>query len=185
MSKMTKKLCANYTSVDTNVLTNPLLSYKAKGIYSYLISRPDNWEYNMTNVINTSTEGRESVQKGIKELEKVGLLKRIKAQNSEGKFVGWDWEIYDTYVINIADKRENRQSEKPINGKAVHIINNINEKHIFKRKKPMPSKIEEFDDKLVITYPRYLTTVGSAFKFKKQPYKGENPPSLVGKSNNN
>lgn len=150
-------------SIKTRILEENLLSYRAKGIYSYLVSRPENWEYNMTNVINTSKDGRESVQKGIKELEKIGLLKRVKAQNSEGKFVGWEWEIYDTYALNIADKQENRQSGKPSDGKAVRIINNINEKEICKRKKtPTPLDVQQFDDKVVVTYPRYSTTVRSA-----------------------
>lgn len=124
MAKITKKLSIKYTTVDTNVLTDTLLSYKAKGIYSYLISRPDNWDYNMTNIINTSTDGRESVQAGIKELEryKNGLLKRIRSHNNYGKFAGWNWEIYDTYTMLPIDgfsvSRENRLSEKPSDGKS-------------------------------------------------------------------
>ena len=123
MAKITKKLSVKYTTIDTNVLTDHLLSYKAKGIYSYLISRPDNWEYNMRNVINTSTDGRESVQSGIKELESYqgGLLKRIRSHDEFGKFKGWDWEIYDTYTMSPTDgspvNRENRLSEKPSDGK--------------------------------------------------------------------
>lgn len=61
------------------------------------------------------------------------------------------------------------------------------EKEIEKElnKQPIPSKIEKFDDKLVITYPRYSTTVGPASKCKKKPFKGENHPSLMGKNINN
>lgn len=163
MSNFIKRIDKN-TSIKTRILEESLLSYRAKGIYSYLVSRPDDWKYNMANVINTSADGRESVQKGIKELEKIGLLKRVKAKNSEGKFIGWDWEIYDTYVINTTDKRENRQSGKPSNGKAVCIINNINEKKVYKRKKytPTPLDVQYFDDKIIVTYPRYSTTVGPA-----------------------
>lgn len=155
MSKFTKRI-EQQTSIKTKILEAQLLSYRAKGIYAYLISRPDGWKYNMTNVINTSTDGRESVQKGIKELEKVGLLKRIKAQNHEGKFIGWDWEIYDTYKINTTEKRENRQSGKPSDEKAVHIINNINEKK--KRKKILPTKVEITDDEIIQHYPRFTTS---------------------------
>ena len=163
MSNLIKKI-DKHASIKTRILEESLLSYRAKGIYSYLVSRPENWEYNMTNVINTSTDGRESVQKGIKELEKIGLLKRVKAQNSEGKFIGWDWEIYDTYAINTTDKLGNRQSGKPSDGKAVCIINNINEKKVDKRKKytPTPLDVQQFDDKVVVTYPRFSTTVRPA-----------------------
>ena len=155
MSNFIKKI-DRQTSIKTKILEESILSYRAKGIYSYLVSRPDGWKYNMTNIINISTDGKESVQKGIKELEKVGLLKRVKAQNSEGKFSGWDWEIYDTYKINTADKRENRQSGKPSDGKAVHIINNINEKK--KRKKIHPTKVETTDNEIIMHYPRFATT---------------------------
>ena len=156
MSKFTKRI-EQQTSIKTKILEESILSYRAKGIYSYLVSRPDGWKYNMTNIINISTDGKESVQKGIKELEKVGLLKRVQAQNSEGKFIGWDWEIYDTYKINTADKRENRQSEKPSVEKAVRIINNINEKK--KRKKiQYPTKVEITDDEIIQYYPRFTTS---------------------------
>lgn len=162
MSNFTKKI-DKQTSIKTKILEEQSLSYRAKGIYSYLVSRPENWKYNMQNLINTSTDGRESVQKGIKELEKIGLLKRIKSQNLKGKFVSWDWEIYDTYSIPIStDERENHQSEKPSNGKAV-CINNYNEKQVYKRKKePKILNVQETPTSVIVTYPRFSTTVRPA-----------------------
>lgn len=155
MSKFIKRI-EQQTSIKTKILEIKSLSYRAKGIYSYLMSRPDDWNYNMTNIINTSTDGKEAVQKGIKELEKVGLLRRQKTQNSQGKFIGWDWELYD----NTTDELENRQSVKPSDGKAVHINNIINEKG--KRKKQTQKipilDIKENGDNVVVTYPRYWTS---------------------------
>lgn len=151
MAKFTKRI-ERQATIKTKILEVQSLSYKAKGIYAYLVSRPDGWNYNMTNIINTSIDGKEAVQKGIKELEKVGLLKRQKTQNSEGKFTGWDWEL--------TDELENRLSVKPSDGKAVRINNIINEKG--KRKKQTQKipilNMQKNDDNIVVTYPRYWTS---------------------------
>lgn len=167
MAKITKKLSIKYTTVDTNVLTDPLLSYKAKGIYSYLISRPDSWDYNMANIINTSTDGRESVQAGIKELEKYknGLLKRIRSHDDYGKFVGWNWEIYDTYTMLPIDgfpvNRQNRLSEKPSDGKSTtrnkefkkNDLNNLSLERL---------DFKTFKSKLIKLYPNYYFKLNRA-----------------------
>ena len=51
--------------------------------------------------------------------------------------------------------------------------------------KPMPSKVEEFENEIVITYPRYSTTVRSTSISKKRPSKKGNTSSVEGENQGN
>ena len=50
------------------------LSYRAKGILGYMLSRPDNWKFNKTDLVRRSIEGRDAVYKAIDELKEQGYL---------------------------------------------------------------------------------------------------------------
>lgn len=69
------------------------LSWKAVGIHTYLVSRPDGWEFNRRDLINRHSDGRHAVQSGLQELEETGLLYRRKERSPGGEFVGWEWFV--------------------------------------------------------------------------------------------
>jgi hypothetical protein len=77
-----------FGAVPNELLNNPDISFKAKGLYAYLNSKPDNWDFSVEGISAQVKEGIDSVRGGIHELEKTGYLKRIKHQNEKGF-----WEI--------------------------------------------------------------------------------------------
>lgn len=85
----------NYTVVNNFICKDNRLSWKAKGIWLYAFSRPNDWEFNLTDLINQSTDGRESVSSGLKELEQAGYLQR-QQKREDGKFSKADWVFYET-----------------------------------------------------------------------------------------
>lgn len=65
------------------------LSFKARGIYAYLMSKPENWTINMKD-LQRGKDGRESVQSGLKELQAVGLAEyNVKPGN------GGEWVLHE------------------------------------------------------------------------------------------
>ena len=76
-----------FGAVPNELLNNPDISFKAKGLYAYLNSKPDNWDFSVEGIAAQVKEGIDSVRAGIHELEKFGYLKRIKHQNEKGY---WD-----------------------------------------------------------------------------------------------
>jgi hypothetical protein len=44
MSKL-KKYVRNYTQVPNDIINDKRLSLKAKGLYLFLVSKPDNWDF--------------------------------------------------------------------------------------------------------------------------------------------
>ena len=46
-----KHVGAKFTIVPNQVMDDPTISYRAKGVYAYLRSKPDNWEYRVQNIV--------------------------------------------------------------------------------------------------------------------------------------
>lgn len=67
-----------FAQVPNNVLWNPELSMKAKGLWAYVKSKPPHWDFAAERIAKETKESRKSILSGLKELEAAGYLKRIK-----------------------------------------------------------------------------------------------------------
>lgn len=84
-----------FVMMDKRALADPKLSYKAKGILAYLLSRPDNWTINVSDVVNHSPDGEFAVRTGIKELIAAGYVQRKVERNEKHQIVRWVMEVYE------------------------------------------------------------------------------------------
>lgn len=98
-----------FTQISNSLLEDSRLSWKAKGILSYLMSRPDYWKVNKVDIQRKATEGRDSVNSAIQELKEFGYLHIYKNINEKGQFDGWIWEYDD--VSFEPEQLKNRNSE--------------------------------------------------------------------------
>ena len=85
---------SNYTKSDNAIANDERISWKAKGILLYALTKPNNWKFSMIDIINQSTDERDSIRSGIKELEKFGYLV-IERVKENGKFVDSNWAFYE------------------------------------------------------------------------------------------
>ncbi len=76
----------NYTTINNTVLEDERLSWRAKGIAAYLLSKPDDWQISHEHLLRSGKEGRDAVLNAMKELEDCGYLVRTKVQGKDGKF---------------------------------------------------------------------------------------------------
>lgn len=76
--KLFPKESVPFTQVANDVLNNPSLSYKAKGVFAYLFSKPEGWSFSRDRIAQDSTDGTNSVRSALIELEQAGYLKRVK-----------------------------------------------------------------------------------------------------------
>ena len=60
------------------ILNDKCLSAKAKGVYCYLFSKPDNWDFSSERIANEFSDGEKSIRSALKELEDAGYLERQK-----------------------------------------------------------------------------------------------------------
>jgi len=78
-----------WTTLPNTVHENGELSLKARGLLGFLLSRPDNWEFDSVRMANSKyskKDGRESIRTGLKELQKAGYLIRTKSQGPDGRW---------------------------------------------------------------------------------------------------
>ncbi len=87
-----------FVMVDKRVLEDPRLSWKAKGLMGYMLSRPDNWRISLEDLIQRATEGRDAVRTGLEELEYAGYVVRRRTHNPDGTFGPFELTVYERPV---------------------------------------------------------------------------------------
>lgn len=120
-----KKRSERFAVISTNILEDKNLSWKAKGLLSYLLSRPEDWTVRIQDLIKRSTDGRDAVKSALRELREVGYAELIREQDSKGRLKGTSYLIHEIPQQPTDGKtveRKNRQTEKPSDGKPVDIV---------------------------------------------------------------
>jgi hypothetical protein len=102
-----------YVILDTTALLDDRLSYRAKGLHTYLMTKPEDWQVHVDYLAQQSpTEGREAVRTALTELEDAGYVKRQKVRGERGLLGGWNTVVYETPALCTEDTL----SEAPTTG---------------------------------------------------------------------
>lgn len=97
----------DFTVMSNHHLRNKELSAKAKGILSTMLSLPEEWDYSAEGLAKLFSDGLSSIKSGLQELEKHRYLIRTQSTSSNGKFSGYDYDIFEFPY------KENPSAEKP------------------------------------------------------------------------
>ena len=84
-----------FVMIDKRILSNSTLSWKAKCILIYLLSKPDNWKIMITDLVKQSTDGRDSVQSGIKELIHARYIISERTRGEGGKYSAYEYIVLE------------------------------------------------------------------------------------------
>lgn len=121
-----KKRVNPYTMIDSSIFLNSNISWKAKGLMGYFLSRPDDWKIHLKDLYKQSTDGFDSVKSGLKELKEHGYLELVPIRN-KGKIVAWEYIVYEVPTSTTLDtgQSEPREGfplvEKPPEGKPLEV----------------------------------------------------------------
>ena len=85
----------NFTIILNEIVDNEKLSAKAKGIYLYLQSKADGWQFYESEIVKNFTDGKDGIRSGIKELMDAKLLLKYQERKS-GKFDNTLWILNPT-----------------------------------------------------------------------------------------
>lgn len=102
-----------FVMIDRRPIENPSLSWKAKGILAYLLSRPDNWIVRLEDLVNRSSDGPTAIRAAIKELKKLGHVTQ-KAEYENGRIKQYVFTVHELPLGNLHAgnlKAENLNSE--------------------------------------------------------------------------
>ena len=112
----------NYTIINNFIATDDRLSWKAKGIFLYAFSRPEDWSFNTKDLVNKGKDGIEAVYSGLAELKKYGYLICHKQGRKQGIFQKVEWTFFE-----VPQKIENEESKEEKETKKEEIKKKITE----------------------------------------------------------
>ena len=84
----------NYTVMSNYHLRDKRLSLKAKGLLSYMLSLPEDWDYSIKGLCKINKENESAIRTALKELETSYNLERHRVRNDKGLFE-YDYIVYE------------------------------------------------------------------------------------------
>lgn len=112
----------NYTVMSNYHLRDKNLSLKAKGLLSFMLSLPEEWDYTEMGLVACLKEGRDGVRAALQELQKYGYLQRKQLRNANGKMGGTE------YTVREKPLSENPTSVNPISVNPTQINTKVTNK---------------------------------------------------------
>lgn len=119
---------SSFTMLRNCWLRDARTSYKAKGLLGYLMSHADGYRVSQAQIVRESSDGRDAVVSGLRELEAAGYLTRQPRRTETGRFGEDDYALADpfdqagkliaptpreTRTVTPLNGRETRHSGKP------------------------------------------------------------------------
>ena len=119
---LNKKLQKNFTIADNRIMQNSHLSFEARGLYFYMLSLPDGWEFSEARIAKNGGIGLDKCKRILKELFEIGLVKREFTHNEKG----YKKAIYTLFDFSTMENTtaenpsaENPMKENPTNNKEI------------------------------------------------------------------
>lgn len=76
-----------YTTINNIGLNDETLTYAARGLLAWILSKPDNWHIEVDTLIKGNPKGREHVYSILRELTNAGYSHLRKYQNEKGQWI--------------------------------------------------------------------------------------------------
>lgn len=131
MSTIRVKKDANYFAASNEPFNDDRLSWEARGLMGYLLSKPNDWKVNQKDIMNKGQAGERKVKRMLAELRKAGYMNRIRVTLEHNKF-DWITEVYESPSQNPRPSSKFTKTksqydvlhslEKPLTGKRIHIV---------------------------------------------------------------
>ena len=117
MAIIRQKRKDRFLVVDNKIIEDKRLSFKARGLLIYMLSKPDDWKFWTSELVKRSAkDGISSIRTALKELEAAGYLIRKRERSSKGTFTSQDWILTDKPAFQPQVEKphvDNPQVEKP------------------------------------------------------------------------
>lgn len=82
-----------WAQVPNQLLEDERLSWKAKGLMSFLLSKSEDWDVYQAQLEEVGPDGESATRSGLRELREHGYLERNRLKDNEGKFAGYEYII--------------------------------------------------------------------------------------------
>ena len=127
---------SKYGVTPNELLNSKELSLRAKGLFAYIQSKPDNWDFSVEKIALQCKENEGAIAPILKELEAFGYLQRVKYHDEKGHWA-IEYVLYSTpqpesTVTVISHERSNPITAKctNISKKDSLVKKNISKEHL-------------------------------------------------------
>lgn len=94
----------NYSVISNEFIRRKDLSWKAKGILTYILTLPDDWVININEIMTHATEGEKAFRSGWKELKDAGYVNRYPVRDKKSnKITHWETVIRESVDIKASE----------------------------------------------------------------------------------
>jgi len=95
-----KKRDNPFVQIDHRPLTDESLSWKAKGLLAYLLTKPDHWETRVTDLVRRGADGESAVRSGLDELITAGYIERTQERRSDGTYAPTEYIVHELPITS-------------------------------------------------------------------------------------
>lgn len=85
----------NFTVISNVHLSDTRLSLKAKGLLSYMLAKPDSWNFTLAGLAAQSSDGVASIRTAVSELTALGYVRRSQCRNGDGSFGEIEYDVIE------------------------------------------------------------------------------------------
>lgn len=105
----------DYTIINNTSIQDSRLSWKAKAIHVFMLSKPDDWTFYNEEMQQWAKDGKDSFTAGLRELQKYGYVKKERRRVEGGKF-DYVTIVYEVPYMDLPHT-DNPSSDEPYAGK--------------------------------------------------------------------
>lgn len=97
MPVLRRKQNGNFTVLPNELLQDPRLSCRDRGLLVWMLSKPQDWTFSQRGIANElSFDGESSVKAGVKNLQKAGYLHIDRERRDRGRLSVAVWTVSDS-----------------------------------------------------------------------------------------
>ena len=76
----------NYVKIPNDLVDDPTISWKAKGLFCHMASKPDTWNFTVRSLASQFPDGKSAIFAALDELKDRGWITSTKRANGQGKY---------------------------------------------------------------------------------------------------
>ena len=130
----------DFTMLQNELLQNPGLSLKAKGLLAYMLSVPSDWDYSISGLSSKCKEGKAAIRAAISELIEAGYVTRSLARGSDGTLTGYEYVVSECprpscencTTVEVQPSCDFPTSDNPSSENCTQQINNLTKEELNK-----------------------------------------------------
>jgi len=166
-----------YAMISKMCLQDTRLSWKARGLLTYLLSLKDDWKIVKSNLVKQAPDGMDSLVSGCKELEKFGYMESTQLRNKLGQILGYKTVVREKPILKedssqtVDNKGIDPERENPVMDN--HNIDSSNEqenRQTVDIKRSYPERENPEPDNPVLINNNFNNNSSSSFDNKESTH---------------